>query len=55
MEFFTPLEVANLLKVKRLTVYIWIHKKYFPNATKFGKQWRIPKSDIEKISKGEPK
>jgi len=53
MEFLTPQEVAAKLKVRRLTVYVWIQKQILPNAVKVGKQWRIPQSDIDQILKGE--
>lgn len=44
-EFLTPLEIANILKIKKNTVYEMI-KRGDINATRVGKQLRISKSDF---------
>lgn len=43
--FYTPAEVAEMFKVKPLTIYRWI-KEGRLKATKIG-QWKIAQSDIE--------
>jgi len=43
-EFFTPMELAKLWKVKRATIYTWIRRGYL-RAYKVGIQLRISKED----------
>ncbi len=45
-EIFTPDEIAEKLKVTRLTVYRWIDKGEL-QAFKAGKMWRITRKDLE--------
>ena len=44
--FYTVHEVADLLKVKEATVRAWIQSADL-RAMKFGREWRIPKKDLE--------
>lgn len=50
-QLLTPQEVAEILKVRKNTVYDMI-KRGDIKATKMGKQFRILKADIDKIIKG---
>jgi len=45
-DIYTPDEIAEKLKVTRLTVYRWIEKGEL-KAFKAGKMWRITKKDLE--------
>ena len=49
-EYLTTQDVANLLKVKEITVRRWILRVWLP-AIRFGKVFRIKKDDIEKYGK----
>ena len=49
-EYLTTQEVANLLKVKEITVRRWILRGWLP-AIRFGKVFRIKKNDLEKYGK----
>lgn len=49
-EYLTTQEVANLLKVKEITVRRWILRGWLP-AIRFGKVFRIKKEDLEKYGK----
>ena len=46
--FFTPYEVAELIKLNILTVYGYIKCKKLP-AIRFGRKYRIAESDLEKF------
>ena len=46
--FFTPGEVAGLIKLNILTVYEYIKHKKLP-AIRFGRKYRIAESDLEKF------
>lgn len=48
-KYYTPNEVAELLKVSRRSVYTWIKEERI-DAVKLGSSWRIPASAIEKIT-----
>lgn len=54
-KYFTPDEVADILKVKRLTVYRWVGAAKLP-AKKVGRGLRITESDLHKLidTQGEP-
>ncbi len=51
-EYLTTQEVAQLLKVKEITVRRWILRGWLP-AIRFGKVFRIKKEDLEKYGKFE--
>ena len=40
-EFLTVRETAELLRVDRQTVYVWIASGQLPGAYRFGRAWRI--------------
>ena len=46
-EYLTTQEVAQLLKVKEITVRRWIVSGWLP-AIRFGKAFRIKKDNLEK-------
>jgi excisionase family DNA binding protein len=46
MTFYTPKEVATLLRVSERTVRRWI-KDGKLSARRFGRQWRIPKEALD--------
>lgn len=48
-KYYTPDEVAELLKVTRRSVYTWIKDDKIA-AVKVGASWRIPASAVEKIT-----
>ena len=48
-KYYTPDEVAELLKVTRRSVYTWIKEDKIA-AVKVGSAWRIPTSAVEKIT-----
>jgi len=55
-EFYTVKEIAEILKVNKVTVQRWCKTKDLP-AVKIGKSYRIEKSDFEEWysqKKGEP-
>lgn len=45
-DIFTPEEIADKLKVSRLTVHRWLRKGEL-KAFKAGKMWRITREDLE--------
>jgi len=47
-KFYTPKEVASLLKVSYMTIFRWI-KAGKIEAYKFGKQYRIKKDELDKF------
>ncbi len=49
-DYLSITQVADLLGVHRNTVVNWIHAGTIP-ARKFGKLWRVLRSDIEKMGK----
>lgn len=55
-EYLTPKEVANLLRVHRVTVQKMIENGQLPGSIALGnktrKHWRIPKSALEELKKG---
>jgi excisionase family DNA binding protein len=46
--FYTPRQIAELLQVRRRTVYIWIKDKKL-SAVKAGKRVRIHKQALEEF------
>lgn len=49
-EFYTPQEVAEMLKVPRKTVYAWLQQEKL-QGVKAGDLWRIPKEALEAFLK----
>lgn len=49
-EYLTIKEVAELLKVKEITIRRWIVRGWLP-ALRFGRGFRVKKEDIEKHGK----
>lgn len=47
-ELLTIRDVARLLKIKPDTLYRWVKRGQLPGV-KIGKEWRIPRSDVEKF------
>ena len=45
-KFLTVAEVAEMLRVSRMTVYRWVHAGDMP-AVRFGRSFRVPASAIE--------
>ncbi len=45
-EYFTPEEVAGILKVSEKVVKDWLRAGTIP-GTKIGKLWRVPKAELE--------
>lgn len=48
-KYYTPEEVAELLKVTRRSVYTWIKEDKIA-AVKVGTAWRIPESALDRIT-----
>ncbi|WP_084077369.1 helix-turn-helix domain-containing protein [Demequina sp. NBRC 110057] len=46
--FLTVAEVAELLRVSRMTVYRWIHAGEIP-AVQFGRSYRVPRAAVEQF------
>lgn len=44
--FLTVAEVADMLRVSRMTVYRWVHAGDMP-AVRFGRSFRVPAAAIE--------
>jgi len=44
--FLTVAEVADMLRVSRMTVYRWVHAGEMP-AVRFGRSFRIPQQAVE--------
>jgi excisionase family DNA binding protein len=44
-EMYTPEELANLLKISRRTVYLWLREGRI-KGIKVGDLWRIPKESL---------
>ncbi len=49
-EYYTPEEIAIMLKVPQSTVYHWVRKRLL-YADKYGRAIRIPKSALEDFRK----
>lgn len=46
-DLLTVKEVGRRLRLKRMAIARLIKAQAFPNATKPGKAWRIPKADVD--------
>ncbi|WP_062070165.1 helix-turn-helix domain-containing protein [Demequina sediminicola] len=46
--FLTVAEVAELLRVSRMTVYRWVHAGEIP-AVQFGRSYRVPRAAVDKF------
>jgi excisionase family DNA binding protein len=46
----TPKQVAHALQVKPRTVRRWCREGTLPTAKKVGRQWRIPRSEVQKYT-----
>ena len=46
--FLTPVEVAEILRVKTSTVKRWLREGKLPGQ-KLGRLWRVKLSDLEKL------
>jgi excisionase family DNA binding protein len=44
--FHTVAEVAEMLRVSRMTVYRWVHAGDLP-AVRFGRSFRVPQQAVE--------
>jgi excisionase family DNA binding protein len=44
--FLTVAEVADMLRVSRMTVYRWVHAGELP-AVRFGRSFRVPQQAVE--------
>ena len=44
--FLTVAEVAEMLRVSRMTVYRWVHSGDLP-AVRFGRSFRVPQHAVE--------
>ncbi len=44
--FLTVAEVAEMLRVSRMTVYRWVHAGDLP-AVRFGRSFRVPQQVVE--------
>lgn len=51
MKLLTAQEVADILRVHRNTVYLWVRSGELP-AVRYGKLIRIPQDSLEKWIKG---
>lgn len=49
-EFYTPQEIAKILKVPRKTVYTWLQQGKL-QGVKAGDLWRIPKEALDAFLK----
>lgn len=47
-KFYTPQEVAEILKVPRKTVYLWLQQGKL-RGLKAGDLWRIPQSALDEF------
>jgi excisionase family DNA binding protein len=53
----TTKEAAERLQVSEASIRVWLNDeeekaRRFPNAVKFGRDWQIPASDVEKMPSG---
>lgn len=46
--FMTVTEVAEMMRVSRMTVYRMIHAGELP-AVRFGRSYRVPESSVEQV------
>jgi excisionase family DNA binding protein len=45
-QFLTVAEVAEMLRVSRMTVYRWVHAGDMP-AVRFGRSFRVPQTAVD--------
>ena len=50
-QFLTVAEVAELMRVSKMTVYRLVHSGEMP-AVRFGRSYRVPESAVEQYLKG---
>lgn len=53
----TTKEAAERLQVSEASIRVWLNDeeekaRRFPNAVKFGRDWQIPASDVDKLPSG---
>jgi excisionase family DNA binding protein len=53
----TTKEAAERLQVSEASIRVWLNDetekaRRFPNAVKFGRDWQIPASDVDKLPAG---
>jgi excisionase family DNA binding protein len=53
----TTKEAAERLQVSEASIRVWLNNaeekaRRFPNAIKFGRDWQIPDSDVDKLPSG---
>jgi excisionase family DNA binding protein len=53
-KYYTPEEVAKLLKTSRETVYNWLRSGKLKGVKVFN-FWRVPESELNRLLKGEKK
>ncbi|WP_062299000.1 MULTISPECIES: helix-turn-helix domain-containing protein [Demequina] len=46
--FLTVAEVAEMVRVSRMTVYRWVHSGELP-AVRFGRSFRVPQQAVEQF------
>lgn len=53
MDFYTPEEVAQILKVRKHTVWNWLREGSLKGTKINGKIWRITQKDLENFINSE--
>lgn len=53
MDFYTPEEVAQILKVRKHTVWNWLREGSLKGTKINGKIWRITQKDLENFINNE--
>ena len=53
----TTKEAAERLQVSEASIRVWLNNeeekaRRFPNAVKFGRDWQIPETDVDKLPAG---
>ena len=53
----TTREAAERLQVSEASIRVWLNDeeekaRRFPNAVKFGRDWQIPTTDVDKLPSG---
>jgi excisionase family DNA binding protein len=53
----TTKEAAERMQVSEASIRVWLNDeeekaRRFPNAVKFGRDWQIPASDVDKLPSG---
>ncbi|MHA7276951.1 helix-turn-helix domain-containing protein [Arthrobacter sp. Hz1] len=51
VRFLTVAEVADMMRVSKMTVYRLVHSGEMP-AVRFGRSYRVPESAVEQFVKG---